>query len=160
MPMKIPSAEDRAPAFTLQDAGKSKVKLTDHKGRWVVLYFYPRDNTPGCTLEALDFSALKLEFEKLDAVVLGISRDSCESHQRFIDKKGLTITLLSDPDAKVQKKYGAWGKKKFMGKESEGTIRTTLLIAPSGHIEARWDNVRVKGHAEQVLSILKRAISM
>lgn len=94
---------DNAPDFTLKDANEKDVSLSDFKGKNVVLYFYPKDNTPGCTIEAIDFSALKQEFANNDTVVLGISKDTCSSHQKFIDKQGLTINLLSDPDASVQK---------------------------------------------------------
>lgn len=140
-----------APLFCLKDAYEGKKCLKDLAGKWVVLYFYPKDNTPGCTLEAIDFSRLKEGFRGLGAVVLGVSKDSCESHQKFIDKKGLTITLLSDPDSKVQKSYGVWKPKKFMGKEFVGTVRTTFLINPEGRIVKVWDKVKVAGHAEEVL---------
>ena len=144
-----------ATGFCLQDAYEKQVCLKDYVGKWVVLYFYPKDNTPGCTLEAIDFSGLKEEFKSLDAVVLGVSRDSCESHQKFIDKKGLTITLLSDPEAEVQKSYGVWGSKKFMGKEIFGTKRTTYLLGPDQKIMRVWPKVTVKGHAREVLESIR-----
>lgn len=145
---------NKAPAFSLKDNTEKIHKLSDYKGKWVVLYFYPKDNTPGCTLEAMDFSALKDKFKKKKAVILGVSKDSCESHQKFIDKKRLTITLLSDPDHKVQEKYGVWRPKKFMGREFLGTVRSTFLIDPNGKIQKIWDNVRTKGHAQAVLDAL------
>ena len=149
------SLGDNAPDFTIQDAFEKDRKLEEFKGKWTVLYFYPKDDTPGCTIEAIDFSGLKNEFEKMNAVILGISKDSCKSHQNFIDKQGLTITLLSDPELKVMKDYGVWKLKKFMGKESMGTVRTTFLIDPKGVIQKRWDNVKASGHAGDVLEVLK-----
>lgn len=146
---------EKAPAFTLSDTGENQLKLADYRGKWVVLYFYPRDNTPGCTIEAMDFSARKKEFEEMNAVVIGVSKDSCASHQKFTKNKKLTINLLSDPEAKVQKLYGVWSPKKFMGKEFLGTVRTTFLIDPRGNISKIWNNVRAKGHAEEVLKVLK-----
>lgn len=142
----------KAPDFTLKDAVGTQISLTQFQGKFVVLYFYPKDNTPGCTLEAIDFSTLKSSFSKKKAVILGISRDTCASHQKFIDAHELTILLLSDPDAEVQKKYGVWRPKKFMGKEFLGTIRSTFLIDPEGKIIKIWDPVSVKGHAKDVLA--------
>ena len=142
--------------FCLKDAKQKSVCLNDFKGKNVVLYFYPKDNTPGCTLEAIDFSALKIDFGKNDTVILGISKDSCESHQKFIDKKALTITLLSDPEAEIQKKYGVWRKKKFMGVAFIGTVRTTVLIDKKGIMRKIWDSVKVKGHAQEVLEEVKK----
>jgi len=144
----------KAPDFKLQDTNESDIKLSDFKGKWVVLYFYPKDNTPGCTIEAMEFSALKKDFEKLNTVVLGVSKDSCASHQKFTDKKNLTINLLSDPESRIQKLYGVWQKKKFMGREFMGTVRTTFLINPKGDIEKIWNNVKAKGHAQAVLDTL------
>jgi peroxiredoxin Q/BCP len=144
-----------APEFCLDDSYNKKVCLKAYRGKNVVLYFYPKDNTPGCTMEGLDFSRLKDKFSNADAVILGISKDSCESHQKFIDKHGLTITLLSDPDSAVQKKYGVWRMKKFMGREFMGTVRSTVLVDPKGKVTHVWDKVKVKGHAEDVLKKLK-----
>jgi peroxiredoxin Q/BCP len=140
----------RAPQFTLPNQDGEKVKLTDYKGRWVVLYFYPKDDTPGSTTEACDFTAGLDEFRDMDAEVLGCSPDAPESHRKFADKHGLQVTLLSDPDHKVMEKYGAWGEKKMYGKAREGVIRSTVLINPSGKIAHHWPNVRAKGHAEKV----------
>lgn len=144
----------KAPDFKLQDTNESDIKLSDFKGKWVVLYFYPKDNTPGCTIEAMEFSALKKDFKKLNATVLGVSKDSCASHQKFTEKKDLTINLLSDPESRIQKLYGVWQKKKFMGREFMGTVRTTFLINPQGDIENIWNNVKAKGHAQAVLEAL------
>ena len=149
-----PKIGEKAPAFCLLDAYENKKCLDEFKGKWVILYFYPKDNTPGCTLEAMDFSDLKQEFEKQGAVILGISKDSCKSHQEFIDKRGLTITLLSDPEAEVQKKYDVYALKKFMGREFMGTLRTTFIIDPQGKVQKIWDSVTVKGHAKDVLNEL------
>jgi len=150
------SAGTAAPEFCLQDAYEKETCLKDFTVKWVVLYFYPKDNTPGCSLEAMDFSTMKDEFEKENAVILGVSKDSCKSHQDFIDKKRLTIRLLSDTDAEVQKKYKIWKPKKFMGREFLGTVRSTFLIDPQGKISKTWLDVKVKGHAEEVLSEVKK----
>ncbi|MCI0532562.1 MAG: thioredoxin-dependent thiol peroxidase [candidate division Zixibacteria bacterium] len=149
----------KAPDFSLPNQLGETVSLKDYRGKWVVLYFYPRDNTPGCTMEAIDFSKLKSKFDKLDAVILGVSKDSCQSHQKFIHGKKLTIELLSDSDTKdtpsaVQKLYGVWRPKKFMGREFLGTIRSTFLINPAGIIEQVWDKVSAKGHTQKVLEEL------
>ena len=145
----------KAPEFCLKgidgEGKEIEVCLRDLRGKWVVLYFYPKDNTPGCTVEAKEFSELLPEFEKLGAVVIGISKDSVESHKRFREKHGLKVILLSDPEAKVIKTYGAWGKK-FRG---EGTIRSTFIIDPEGNIVWEKKNVRARGHAAKVLEILR-----
>ena len=145
----------RAPAFTLKNQDDEKVSLTKLKGSWVVLYFYPRDDTPGCTIEACDFTAGIKGFQKLDAVVLGCSPDSTESHAKFIAKHELKIPLLSDPDHEVMEKYGAWGEKTLYGKKSLGVLRSTVLIDPAGKVAHHWKNVRAKGHAEKVAERLK-----
>ncbi len=145
----------KAPDFCLPNQDEVEICLKDLKGKWVVLYFYPKDNTPGCTTEAIDFTKHLEEFEKLGAVILGVSPQGCASHKRFIEKKGLAITLLCDEEARVLKTYGAWGKKKLYGKEYEGVIRSTFLIDPDGNIAAIWPKVRVKGHVEAVLEKLK-----
>lgn len=137
--------------FELKDGNNKVRKLSDYLGKWVVVYFYPKDMTPGCTIEAIEFSGFQKEFEENNAVILGISKDSCESHRKFADKKDLTIVLLSDPEAETQKKYGVWKPKKFMGKEFLGTVRTTFLIDPKGKIMKIWDNVKAGGHAGEVL---------
>lgn len=146
---------DHAKDFCLKDASNKTHCLKDFKGKRVVLYFYPKDDTPGCTLEAIDFSALKNEFEKENSVIIGISKDSCESHQKFLDKHNLTIILLSDENAVLQKEYGVWKPKKFMGREFMGTVRTTFLIDEKGIVLQKWDSVKVKSHAQDVLNYLK-----
>ena len=139
-----------APAFQLEDASGEKVSLKDFKGQWIVLYFYPRDNTPGCTKEACEFTSGVRAFKKMDATVFGISPDSPESHRKFADKYKLKVGLLSDPKRTVLKKYGAWGKKNMYGKITEGVIRSTVLIAPDGKIAHHWPKVKAAGHAEKV----------
>ncbi len=146
---------DKAPDFSLPDCDGNMHSLSDLRGKWVVLYFYPKDNTPGCTQEALDFSNKLKDFESLNAVVIGISKDSPKSHKRFIEKHDLKVLLLSDESADVIKKYGAWGKKKRYGKEYYGTVRSTFLIDPEGIVRKIWKNVRVKGHVDDVLQSLK-----
>jgi peroxiredoxin Q/BCP len=147
----------KAPAFTLLNQDDEPVKLSELKGTWIVLYFYPRDNTPGCTVEACDFSSGLKGFEKLDAVVLGCSPDSTQSHRGFIEKQKLRITLLSDPDHAVMEKYGAWGEKTLYGKRTVGVIRSTVLIDPDGKVAAHWPNVKAKAHAEAVRKKLEEA---
>jgi peroxiredoxin Q/BCP len=140
----------RAPAFTLQDQDGEKVKLSDYAGRWLVLYFYPRDDTPGCTIEACDFTAGIKRFGKLGASVVGVSPDSPESHAKFAAKHELELTLLSDPGHATMAKYGAWGEKTLYGKKSQGVIRSTVMIDPAGKIAHHWRKVQAKGHAEKV----------
>ncbi len=144
-----------APDFELKDASGHPVRLSQLLGRWVVLYFYPRDNTSGCTLEAIDFTRALPAFEKLNAVVLGVSPDSCLSHQKFAQKHHLKVTLLSDPDHQVLEAYGVWQKKRRYGREYVGVVRSTFLIDPEGRVREVWRNVRVKGHVESVLNRLK-----
>ncbi|MFX1326765.1 MAG: thioredoxin-dependent thiol peroxidase [Promethearchaeota archaeon] len=144
-----------APEFTLPDKDNKQVSLKDFRGKYVILYFYPADNTPACTTEAIGFTGILPALEKLDAVVIGVSPDSPESHAKFIEKKNLKVILLSDIDKKVIKKYGKWGKKKFRGKEYLGVIRSTFLIDPEGKIAHIWPKVSVKGHPEEVENILK-----
>ena len=140
----------KAPAFSLLNQNEKKNSLADYTGMWVVLYFYPKDDTPGCTTEACDFTSGLKGFEKLSAVVLGVSPDSPESHREFIAKFNLKITLLSDPDKKALTRYGAWGMKKMYGKEIEGVIRSTFIIDPEGRIAHVWYDVKADGHAEKV----------
>lgn len=131
------------------------VSLNDYHNRWLVLYFYPKDNTPGCTTEAKDFSAYAQEFNELGADIIGVSPDNPKSHRKFIEKHNLTFKLLSDPNHEVINAYGVWRLKKFMGKEYMGVIRSTFLINPNRKIVQVWDKVRVKAHAEKVLQELK-----
>jgi thioredoxin-dependent peroxiredoxin len=144
---------DAAPLFTLNNAGGKPVALSDFAGQWLVLYFYPKDNTGGCTCEARDFSALLSEFRKLNTAVIGVSPDSESSHKRFIERHGLSVELLSDSDREVCNLYGVWRKKKMAGREYMGVVRSTFLIDPAGTIEKSWYNVRVNGHAENVLNV-------
>lgn len=147
---------DMAPEFTLYNKDNKKVSLSDFKDKYVILYFYPKDNTPGCTTEAIGFTGILPEFQKLDAEVIGVSPDSPESHAKFIKKKNLKVTLLSDPYKRVLKAYSAWGKKKFRGKEYVGVIRSTFLIDPEGKIVHIWPKVSIKGHPEEVKTTLTK----
>ena len=144
----------RAPAFTLNDQSGAPVRLADFAGHRVVLYFYPADDTPGCTTEACQFNDELASFVGLGAIVIGVSPDDGASHQRFIDKYGLNFVLLSDPDRKVMAKYGAYGEKKLYGKTVTGVIRSTFVIGPTGRIEHVWYGVRTNGHAAKVLASL------
>jgi len=143
-------AGKKAPAFSLPDEGGARVSLEDFEGRWVVLYFYPRDDTPGCTTEACDFTSGLAGFRSLDATVLGCSPDTPESHRKFIAKHNLRVKLLSDREHAVMEKYGAWGKKMMYGKTVEGVIRSTVLIDPAGKVAHHWRAVKAQGHAEKV----------
>jgi len=153
----------KAPQFSLKNYKNETIKLKDFSDKWVVLYFYPKDNTSGCTKEAIDFSNLLPQFKKLNAVVIGVSPDSPDSHVKFINKQNLSIVLLSDEEKKVMKKYGAWGMKKNYGREYEGVIRSTFLISPEGKIAEEWGKVKVRvkrkdgevKHAEIVLNRIK-----
>lgn len=147
----------KAPAFTLESSDGGKVKLKDLADKWVVLYFYPRDMTPGCTTEAQEFRDAKGALKERGAVVLGVSKDSIASHEKFRDKHGLNFPLLSDPEGKVLEKYGAWGEKNMYGKKRMGIIRTTVLIDPAGKVRKVFSKVRVKGHVEKVLEALDEA---
>lgn len=146
---------DIAPDFTLPQDGGDPVTLSDHRGGPVVLYFYPKDSTPGCTTEALDFSALLPEFHALGAQVFGISKDSLKRHENFRAKQGLRVALLSDADADVCEQYGTWGEKKNYGRTYMGITRSSFLINAEGKIARIWTKVRVKGHADEVLSATK-----
>ncbi|WP_456480783.1 thioredoxin-dependent thiol peroxidase [Nautilia sp.] len=144
--------------FCLPNQDGVEICLRDLKGKWIVLYFYPKDNTPGCTTEAKEFSELLDEFESLGAVVIGISPDSSKKHCNFIEKHNLSVTLLSDENKEVLKAFGAWGKKKMYGKEYEGVIRSTFIINPEGEIVKEYKKVKAKGHAAKVLEDLKELI--
>lgn len=145
----------KAPEFATPNQRSEISKLADFAGQWLVLYFYPKDNTPGCTTEAIDFTALSPQFQQLNAVILGVSPDSAKSHCRFIEKHNLTIQLLSDTEHQLAEIYQVWGLKKFMGKEYMGIKRATFLIDPQGNIAYIWSNVKVKAHAEAVLKKLE-----
>jgi peroxiredoxin Q/BCP len=149
----VPGA--KAPDFTLPDSDEAMVSLKGMLGSWVVLYFYPKDSTPGCTTEAIDFTARAGEFRKLGAKIIGISPDSCSSHQKFMVKFDLGITLLSDSEKKALKQYGVWKIKKMYGNESYGVVRSTFLVDPAGKIRHIWNKVKVEGHVDEVLNMLK-----
>jgi peroxiredoxin Q/BCP len=139
-----------APEFTLADSAGTKWSLSGLRGKWVVLYFYPKDNTGGCTREAIDFTESLPAFRKKGAVIIGISPDSPESHAGFIAKHGLRVELLSDPDHVVCSQYGVWQKKSLYGKEYFGVVRTTVLVDPEGIVRHVWEKVKVAGHAAAV----------
>jgi peroxiredoxin Q/BCP len=149
--------EEEAPDFTLQADDEREVSLSDYRGKRIVLYFYPKDGTPGCTREATEFRDLMKEFEKEDIVILGVSKDSVKSHQKFKQKHGLPFTLLSDPEGKVLDLYGVWKKKSLYGRTFMGTQRTTFLIDEKGVITKIYRKVKAKGHAQICLLDLKRA---
>ena len=152
---QLPAIAQPAPAFSATNQDDKALSLSDFQGSWLILYFYPKDNTPGCTTEAIDFSQKQAEWENLNIKVLGVSPDSVKSHCKFIEKHSLVLQLLSDPDHQVAESYGVWGLKKFMGKEYMGIVRSTFLIDPSGNIAYVWPSVKVKGHVELVLSKVK-----
>jgi len=141
---------DKAPGFCLPDKDDKQVCLKDFGGRWVVLYFYPKDQTPGCTKEACEFSERLGDFVRIGATVLGISTDSTASHRKFAEKYKLSIALLSDPRHKVIEEYGAWQPKKMFGKELMGTVRSTFLVDPVGNVAYIWPSVNPWGHANEV----------
>jgi peroxiredoxin Q/BCP len=145
----------KAPAFTLETLGGKKLSLADFKSKPVVLYFYPKDDTPGCTREACAFRDSQAALKKAGAVVLGVSPDSAASHERFSGKYKLSFPLLSDPDKGVAKKYGAFGEKVMYGKKVVGMIRSTFVIDGEGVVRKVFPRVRVDGHAEQVLAALE-----
>jgi len=140
----------KAPAFELSDQDGVAVSLASLRGSWVVLYFYPKDDTPGCTTEACEFTEGIEAFRDLDAVVLGCSADSPDKHRAFIAKHGLTVRLLSDRDHAVMEAYGAWGEKSMYGRTTMGVIRSTVVIDPSGRVAHHWPKVKAAGHADKV----------
>jgi thioredoxin-dependent peroxiredoxin len=148
------AAGDRAPDFTLPSSSGKSVKLSDLKGKNVVLYFYPKDDTPGCTKEACAFRDNLPRFGEMDAVVLGVSRDSLDSHAGFIEKYGLNFTLLSDEDLKVNNLYGTWVEKENYGRKYWGTERSTFVIGKDGRIRKVFRKVKVDGHEKEVLEAL------
>jgi peroxiredoxin Q/BCP len=145
----------KAPDFTLQDQFDKTHSLKDYAGNWVVLYFYPKDDTPGCTKEACSFRDEFGEIQKKGAIVLGASKDSVKSHAKFAEKYNLNFPLLADEDLAVMKSYNAWGLKKFMGREFEGTLRKTFLIDPKGEIVKEYPKVTPKDHAVQIIKDLE-----
>lgn len=144
-----------APEITLPRDGGDTVSLSDYAGKAVVLYFYPKDDTPGCTVEAIDFTARAGQFADANAVVLGISKDTVAKHDKFRDKHGLGVVLLSDAEGDVCERYGVWVEKKMYGKTYMGIARTTVLIDGEGKIARVWDKVKVEGHADEVLEAVK-----
>lgn len=144
-----------APDFTLEASGGNEISLSDYRGKKVVLYFYPKDNTTGCTQQACDFRDSTAGYEQYGAVVLGISPDSVTSHDKFAAKHELPFPLLSDPDHAVAEAYGVWQLKKMYGKEYEGIVRSTFLIDEEGNLQQEWRNVKVKGHIEKVLQAVQ-----
>ncbi|MBI4058470.1 thioredoxin-dependent thiol peroxidase [Candidatus Gottesmanbacteria bacterium] len=141
----------KAPVFSLQNQDGKTSSLTDYLGKWVVVYFYPKDDTPGCTKEACGFRDVYKEFMNRNIVVLGISKDTNDSHQKFAKKYRLPFPLLADPEHKVIEAYGAWGRKKFMGREFFGTLRRTYLVDPKGEIVKTYTQVSPFTHANQIL---------
>ncbi|NKQ41286.1 MAG: thioredoxin-dependent thiol peroxidase [Sulfurovum sp.] len=141
---------EKAAEFCLPNQDEEEVCLRDLQGSWIVLYFYPKDNTPGCTTQACAFTEALPDFSELGASILGVSPDSPKKHRNFIEKKDLKITLLSDEEKELCQAYGVWQLKKFMGREYMGVVRSTFVIDPDGRIAAVWEKVRVKGHVEAV----------
>jgi peroxiredoxin Q/BCP len=144
----------KASDFSLQDQTGKTQKLSDHLGKWVLLYFYPKDDTPGCTVEACTLRDNLPKFATKKLTVLGVSKDTVESHKKFAAKYKLPFTLLADPEKKVMDAYGAWGKKKFMGREYMGTLRMSFLIDPQGVVKKIYPKVKPPKHAEEVLADL------
>jgi peroxiredoxin Q/BCP len=148
------SEGDVAPDFTLEGDDGKQHSLSDHRGKSVVVYFYPRDSTPGCTIEAQDFARAKQQFARRKAVVFGVSRDSIASHCKFRDAHDLNFTLLSDPEAMVIARWGAWGEKNMYGNKSMGIVRSTVIVGPDGRVRRVFPKVKVTGHVEAVLEAL------
>ena len=148
----------KASNFTLPSTNKNNFTLKEALGKYLVLYFYPKDDTPGCTIETNDFNKLLSKFKKLNCEVYGISKDSIKSHDKFREKYKIKFDLLADEEKKVLKKYKVWAKKKFMGREFMGIVRTTFLIDKKGKIIKTWNNVKVKDHAKEVLDTLKNIV--
>jgi len=146
----------QAPDFCLPNQDDVEICSRDLKGKWIVLYFYPKDSTPGCTTEACEFTEAMPDFDGLGAVILGVSADSTKRHRNFIEKQNLEITLLSDESTLMMQEYGVWRMKKNYGKEYMGIVRSTYIIDPKGVIAAAWDNVRVKGHVEAVKAAMAK----
>lgn len=149
----------KAPAFTLPAAGGGNASLKDHKGKWVVVYFYPKDDTKGCTSQAIDFTAHAAEFEKRDAVIIGISPDSVASHEKFIDKHQLNLILAADEQRKAIESYDVWKEKKMYGNSYMGVERSTFLVDRKGAVRVVWRKVKVTNHAKTVLKSLDEAIA-
>jgi len=148
----------KAPIFKLPSSSNQNFEIGKNLNQYLVIYFYPRDNTPGCTNQAKDFTKLYKQFKKLNCEIVGISKDSIESHKKFINKLKIPFQLLSDEKIIILKKYGAWGEKSMYGKKFMGIKRTTVLINPKGKIIEIWNNVKVKDHVKEVLNFLKEVI--
>ncbi|HEX3343551.1 MAG TPA: peroxiredoxin [Polyangiaceae bacterium] len=161
MPKKEPSASrspaegSPAPRFELESDSGERVSSKDFAGKWLVVYFYPKDNTPGCTREAQDFTKAAARLKKLGAEVVGVSKDSVKSHCGFKEKIGIGFHLLSDPELTTHRAYGAFGKKVMYGKEVEGVIRSTFLVGPDGKLAKAWRSVKVDGHVDKVIDALQ-----
>jgi peroxiredoxin Q/BCP len=140
----------KAPEFCLLNQDDIEICLRDLKGKWIVLYFYPKDNTPGCTTEACEFTEAAPDFSSLNAIILGVSADSTKKHRNFIEKKELGITLLSDESTEMMQEWGVWQLKKNYGREYMGVVRSTFIIDPEGIVRAKWEKVRVKDHVAKV----------
>jgi peroxiredoxin Q/BCP len=151
----MPQPGSHAPDFTLPDADMEMVKLSRYKGKYVVLYFYPKDDTPGCTVEAIEFSDLEDEFSSHETVILGISRDDCMSHADFRDKHGLAVQLLSDVDGRICERYGVWQEKEKDCVKKMGIVRSTFVIGKDGTVIQAFYGVQAKGHAVEILNIIK-----
>jgi peroxiredoxin Q/BCP len=154
--MEMPTVGKKAPEFTLPDQDGVVHALSSYKGKWVLLYFYPKDNTPGCTIEACTIRDQFKDFTKIDAVVLGVSTDSVKSHKRFVDAFNLPFTLLADETKEVVGKYGVFGEKKMMGRTYMGVRRSSFLIDPAGNIAKVYEKVKPETHAEEVLADLNK----
>jgi len=148
--------DEKAPEFCLKNQDDIEICLRDILGKWIILYFYPRDNTAGCTTEACDFTESAPDFSELDAIILGVSADSTKKHRNFIEKKELGITLLSDESTQMMQEYGVWQLKKNYGKEYMGIVRSTYIIDPQGVVKAVFEKVRVKEHVLKVKEELQR----
>ncbi|MEN3973910.1 thioredoxin-dependent thiol peroxidase [Emcibacter sp. SYSU 3D8] len=152
---KQPEVGDKAPAFSMPRDGGDRISLADLKGTKVVLYFYPKDDTPGCTTEAIDFTARKADFARAGAEVIGVSRDSVAKHEKFAAKHKLGVTLGADEDGSVTEAYGVWQEKSLYGRKYMGIMRATFLIDADGVIRRIWPKVSVKGHADEVLAAVQ-----
>jgi peroxiredoxin Q/BCP len=150
---------DKVPAFVLETDDRGPVSPRDFAGKTWVIYFYPKDNTPGCTREAIAFSAAKKSFERIGVTVVGVSKDSVKSHGSFREKQNLSIALASDPDLAVHRAFGTYGEKMMYGKPVMGTIRSTFVIGPDGRVAKAYPSVKVDGHAEDVLAVAKAVAS-
>ena len=156
--MAILEVGSKAPELDIVNQNGETKSLADYKGKWLVLYFYPKDNTPGCTTEAKDFSSMIEEFKKNNAEVVGVSPDTVKKHCNFIEKQNLTVELLADPEQKVLESYGVWQLKKNYGKEYMGVVRTTYVIDTEGNIARVWEKVKVKGHVLEVLEYVQSSV--